>query len=85
MKAGISYAPGKAANTGGAGVLRIEISQDSMIMSWSWEEGNRHLRELMREIHDNGARCGREDGRVNCRRIPDTAGFIRVAGAMVTR
>ena len=49
----IAFAPGKAANAGGVAVSGLEMSQNSMRLSWSAEEVDAKLKEIMKSIHDN--------------------------------
>lgn len=83
LEAGILYAPSKAANAGGVAVSGLEMTQNSMRMSWSREELDRRLHGIMRDIHDKCVQHGEEDGKINYRKGANIAGFIRVADAMV--
>ncbi len=84
LKAGLLYAPSKAANAGGVAVSGLEMTQNSMRMSWSREELDRRLHEIMHDIHEKCVEYGEEDGRVNYRKGANIAGFIRVADALVS-
>jgi glutamate dehydrogenase (NADP+) len=84
LDAGILYAPSKAANAGGVAVSGLEMTQNSMRMSWSRDELDRRLHTIMREIHDKCVEYGKEDGKVNYRKGANIAGFIRVADALVS-
>ena len=84
LNAGILYAPSKAANAGGVAVSGLEMTQNSMRMSWSREELDRRLHTIMREIHDKCVQYGEEDGKINYRKGANIAGFIRVADALVS-
>ena len=80
----ILFAPSKAANAGGVAVSGLEMTQNSMRLSWSREELNRHLREIMLDIHDRCVEHGREsDDYVNYLKGANIAGFIKVADAML--
>ncbi len=80
----ILYAPSKAANAGGVAVSGLEMTQNSMRMSWSREELDNHLRVIMRDIHAKCVDYGREkDGYINYRKGANIAGFLKVADAMV--
>jgi glutamate dehydrogenase (NADP+) len=57
--AGIMYAPSKAANAGGVAVSGLEMSQNSARISWTEDELNKHLREIMAKIHDRCVEHGR--------------------------
>jgi glutamate dehydrogenase/leucine dehydrogenase len=83
LEAGIFYAPSKAANAGGVAVSGLEMTQNSMRMSWSRDELERRLFDIMRDIHDKCVQYGEDRGRINYRKGANIAGFIRVADAMV--
>jgi glutamate dehydrogenase (NADP+) len=80
----ILYGPGKAANAGGVSVSGLEMSQNSMRMSWSREEVDQKLHNIMKAIHkscvDASERFGTPGNYVNGANI---AGFIKVADAMM--
>jgi glutamate dehydrogenase/leucine dehydrogenase len=80
---GIMYAPSKAANAGGVAVSGLEMSQNSARVSWTEDELNRQLREIMAKIHDRCVEYGREDKTVNYVKGANIAGFIKVADAML--
>ncbi len=81
---GILYGPGKAANAGGVSVSGLEMSQNSLRMSWSREEVDGHLARIMKSIHNacieaaNGV--GTPGNYVNGANV---AGFLKVADAML--
>jgi glutamate dehydrogenase (NADP+) len=77
--AGVLFAPGKAANAGGVAVSGLEMSQNAMRLSWTREEVERRLREIMRGIHETCIAHGRGD----YVRGANIAGFVRVADAML--
>jgi glutamate dehydrogenase (NADP+) len=80
----ILFAPSKAANAGGVAVSGLEMTQNSMRLSWSRDELNRHLREIMLDIHDRCVEYGSEkDNYVNYLKGANIAGFIKVADAML--
>ena len=79
----ILYAPSKATNAGGVAVSGLEMTQNSMRMSWSREELDRRLHEIMQKIHAQCLQHGEENGRINYRKGANIAGFIKVADAMV--
>lgn len=58
----ILYAPGKAANAGGVSVSGLEMAQNSQKLTWSAEEVDNRLREIMADIHAQCVRYGKEDG-----------------------
>jgi len=84
LDARILYGPAKAANAGGVAVSGLEMAQNSLRMSWSREELNDHLGDIMRAIHDRCLEHGTEpDGYVNYLRGANTAGFVKVADALL--
>lgn len=80
---GILYAPGKASNAGGVAVSALEMSQNSIRMSWSEKELEQRLQDIMIQIHDQCVKYGTQDGQVNYIRGANIAGFIKVADAML--
>ena len=84
LKAGILFAPGKAANAGGVSTSGLEMSQNSMKLNWSREEVDNRLHEIMCNIHAQCVKYGkREDGFVDYVRGANIAGFLKVANAML--
>lgn len=81
--AGIMYAPGKAANAGGVAISGLEMTQNSMRMSWSREEVDQRLQGIMHSIHEQCVEYGRENGHVNYVKGANIAGFVKVANAML--
>ncbi len=82
----ILFGPGKAANAGGVAVSALEMSQNSMRMSWSFEEVDNKLQQIMRNIYRNSIEAADEFG------YPDNlvvgsniAGFKKVADAMIAQ
>ena len=85
QKANLLYAPGKAANAGGVSVSALEMAQNSMRMSWDWEELDTKLKNIMSRIHWDCVRYGQiEGGRVDYVRGANIAGFIKVADSMLS-
>jgi len=84
LDAGVLYAPSKAANAGGVAVSGLEMTQNSMRLSWERDELDRRLHEIMRKIHDKCVQYGEENGKLNYRKGANIAGFIRVADALVS-
>ena len=81
--AGVPVAPSKAANAGGVAVSGLEMSQNSAHLSWSAEEVDKKLHDIMVSIHDACVREGREkDGSINYIKGANIAGFKKVADAM---
>lgn len=86
QKARILYAPGKAANAGGVSVSGLEMAQNSQKLSWSAEEVDRKLQDIMTEIHKQCVKYGtEEDGYINYVRGANVAGFMKVARAMMAQ
>jgi glutamate dehydrogenase (NADP+) len=83
QKARILYAPGKASNAGGVATSGLEMSQNSMRLSWSREEVDKKLREIMIAIHEQCVRYGKEGGYINYVNGANIAGFVKVADAMI--
>ena len=84
IDARILYAPGKAANAGGVSVSGLEMAQNAQMLSWSAEEVDSKLRDIMKAIHSQCETYGREaDGYINYVKGANTAGFMKVARAMI--
>ena len=84
LDAGILYGPGKAANAGGVATSGLEMSQNSMRMSWTREEVDNRLHLIMKSIHracrETADRFGTPGNYVNGANI---AGFLKVADSMI--
>ena len=82
----VMFAPGKAANAGGVAVSGLEMSQNSERLSWSFEEVDAKLKQIMTNIHDNAYETAKkyatEGDYVAGANI---AGFVKVASAMVAQ
>ena len=86
QEARILYAPGKAANAGGVAVSGLEMTQNSERLSWSRDEVDQKLRDIMNDIHANCMKYGTEpDGYINYVRGANVAGFLKVARAMMAQ
>ena len=83
QKAGIMYAPSKAANAGGVAVSGLEMSQNSARISWTEDDLNKQLREIMAKIHDRCVEYGRDGEYIDYVKGANIAGFIKVADAML--
>ncbi|WP_144986121.1 NADP-specific glutamate dehydrogenase [Gimesia aquarii] len=85
VKAGILYAPAKAANAGGVAVSGLEQSQNALRLSWSREEVDERLKTIMREIHAQCVTYGSKAKSeiVNYVDGANIAGFVKVAEAML--
>ena len=86
QKARILYATGKAANAGGVSVSGLEMAQNSQKLSWSEEEVDAKLQQIMTEIHNQCVKYGtEEDGYINYVKGANVAGFMKVARAMMAQ
>ncbi len=84
IEADVLFGPGKAANAGGVAVSGLEQSQNALRLSWTREEVDRRLQEIMKSIHTRCAEFGNHgDGYVNLVRGANIAGFVKVADAMM--
>jgi len=81
----ILYAPGKASNAGGVAVSGLEMAQNSLRYSWSREEVDNKLKDIMKDIHKSCLTHGDENGYVNYEKGANIAGFIKVADAMLAQ
>jgi glutamate dehydrogenase (NADP+) len=84
LKAKILYGPGKAANAGGVATSGLEMSQNSMRLSWTRDEVDARLRGIMQSIHAAAYKTARDFGQpTNYVMGANIAGFIKVADAMI--
>jgi len=82
----ILYGPGKAANAGGVAVSGLEMAQNSMRFGWTREEVDAKLQQIMKDIHANCIKFGKEDdGWVNYVKGANIGGFVKVADAMLAQ
>ncbi len=82
----ILYGPGKAANAGGVATSGLEMSQNSMRMSWTREEVDTKLHDIMINIHKTCVKYGTEsDGFINYVKGANIGGFVKVADAMLAQ
>ncbi len=79
----ILYGPGKAANAGGVAVSGLEMSQNSLRLSWSREEVDEKLHNIMKSIHSQCVEHGKDGDFVNYVNGANIAGFIKVADSML--
>jgi len=79
----ILYGPGKAANAGGVATSALEMTQNSQRLMWTREEVDEKLHWIMRNIHESCVKYGKEDSHVNYVSGANTAGFVKVADAML--
>lgn len=86
LKARILYAPGKASNAGGVATSGLEMSQNSLRISWTRDEVDERLKKIMKDIHDSCIKHGKDaDGFVDYVRGANIAGFVKVADAMLAQ
>ncbi|CAN5586866.1 NADP-specific glutamate dehydrogenase [soil metagenome] len=84
LDAGILYGPGKAANAGGVATSGLEMAQNSMRMSWTREEVDNRLQQIMKAIHKVCAQTAEKYGTPgNYVNGANIAGFLKVANAMM--
>jgi glutamate dehydrogenase/leucine dehydrogenase len=82
----ILYGPGKAANAGGVAVSGLEMSQNSLRLSWTREEVDQRLHQIMKDIHATCEKYGKEsDGFINYVNGANIGGFVKVADAMLAQ
>ena len=86
QKGKILFAPGKASNAGGVATSGLEMSQNSLRLSWSRKEVNDKLKVIMEDIHDSCVQYGEnEDGSIDYIKGANIAGFVKVADAMLAQ
>ena len=82
----VLFSPGKASNAGGVAVSGLEMAQNSMRYSWTAEQVDDKLQEIMKDIHSACVRHGSdEDDNVNYVKGANIAGFVKVADAMLAQ
>jgi len=82
----ILYGPGKAANAGGVAVSGLEMSQNSQRLSWTSEEVDTKLHNIMKDIHANCVKYGKQkDGFTNYVNGANIGGFVKVADSMLAQ
>lgn len=80
----VLFAPGKASNAGGVATSGLEMSQNSLRLSWSAEEVDNRLHGIMVSIHEACVKYGtQDDGHVDYVKGANIAGFVKVADAMI--
>ncbi|MDO6601401.1 glutamate dehydrogenase (NADP+) [Arenibacter palladensis] len=85
-EARILFAPGKASNAGGVATSGLEMSQNSLRISWTREEVDERLQKIMKDIHDSCIEYGMDDdGYCNYVKGANIAGFVKVADAMLAQ
>jgi glutamate dehydrogenase (NADP+) len=84
QKAKILFAPGKASNAGGVATSGLEMSQNSLRLSWTTEEVDERLKNIMLNIHSSCVKYGSDgSGYVDYVKGANIAGFVKVADAML--
>lgn len=82
----ILFSPGKASNAGGVATSGLEMSQNSLRLSWPAEKVDEKLKVIMKDIHDACVQYGHtEDGYVDYVKGANIAGFVKVADAMIAQ
>ncbi len=79
------YAPGKASNAGGVATSGLEMSQNSLRLSWSREEVDQRLHGIMKSIHATCAKYGKEGSHINYVKGANIGGFVKVADSMLAQ
>ncbi len=86
QKAKILFAPGKASNAGGVATSGLEMSQNSLRLSWTSEEVDERLKRIMLDIHTSCVKYGSDGtGYVDYVKGANIAGFVKVADAMLAQ
>ena len=84
QQGGVLFAPGKASNAGGDATSGLEMSQNSLRLSWTREEVDGRLHGIMKSIHAQCVQFGKNpDGSIDYVRGANIAGFVKVADAMI--
>jgi glutamate dehydrogenase (NADP+) len=81
----VLFAPGKASNAGGVAVSGLEMAQNSLRYSWTREEVDDRLKNIMSDIHQSCLRYGSEKDHINYVKGANIAGFVKVADAMLAQ
>ncbi|MDR2824680.1 MAG: NADP-specific glutamate dehydrogenase [Prevotellaceae bacterium] len=82
----VMYGPGKAVNAGGVATSGLEMTQNAMHISWTAEEVDAKLHQIMSDIHSACVKYGKQpDGYINYMKGANVAGFLKVAKAMLAQ
>lgn len=81
----VHFAPGKAVNAGGVSCSGLEMTQNAIHLSWTNEEIDKRLHQIMSDIHEQCVTYGREGDYINYVKGANIAGFMKVAKAMVAQ
>ena len=80
------FAPGKAVNSGGVATSGLEMTQNAMHLYWTAEEVDKHLNQIMTDVHAQCLQYGKqEEGYINYIRGANIAGFMKVAHAIIAQ
>lgn len=82
-KAKILFSPGKASNAGGVATSGLEMSQNSLRLSWTREEVDQKLHAIMKNIHEACVKYGKDGSYVDYVKGANIAGFVKVADSMI--
>jgi len=86
QNAKVLFAPGKASNAGGVATSGLEMTQNSLRLSWTAKQVDEKLREIMNDIHEACVAYGKdEDGYVDYVKGANIAGFVKIADAMLAQ
>lgn len=86
QKAKVLFSPGKASNAGGVATSGLEMSQNSLRLSWTREEVDEKLHNIMNDIHESCVKYGKQkDGYIDYVKGANVAGFVKVADAMLAQ
>jgi len=86
IEAKVLYGPGKAVNAGGVATSGLEMTQNAIKLSWSAEEVDAKLHQIMQSIHNSCLKYGTEpDGYINYMKGANISGFMKVAEAMLAQ
>jgi glutamate dehydrogenase (NADP+) len=86
LNAKILFAPGKASNAGGVATSGLEMSQNSLRLSWTAEEVDERLKGIMANIHEACVKYGKDStGYIDYVKGANIAGFVKVADAMLAQ
>jgi glutamate dehydrogenase (NADP+) len=83
QKARILYAPSKAANAGGVATSGLEMSQNSLRLSWTREQVEDKMHDIMIAIHEQCVKYGKEGNYIDYVKGANIGGFVKVADAMI--
>ncbi len=85
IQKGVLFAPGKASNAGGVATSGLEMSQNSLRLSWTRKEVDERLLTIMQNIHQSCVEFGQNGTQINYVKGANIAGFVKVANAMLAQ